>query len=113
MKHWMQQSVPNDAMWLSLCRSYKLLEEIRKKTIEYVNVIADEGLRTIDLEAAIFEWRVCLRAVDDLGTGTIVPTTVSGPPLHAELRRFTELSSRKRSYRVMETFLLKTRATQY
>lgn len=48
---------------------------------------------------------MCLRESNYLETGNILHTSISGTPLHPGLIQFTVAANRKRSYRLMKTFL--------
>ena len=69
------------------------------------NESEDGPVRKLDLEEAITDWRICLRENHYCTEGIILHTSLSGEKLYEGLINFTKEADRKRSYRLIETFV--------
>ena len=106
VKSWIRRGVASDSMWLSICRNYDKLLQMRHKVTDMLKIDSEGSyVRKLDLEDAIVDWRVCLREKQYLVRDSIIHYSISGHKIHDGLVNFTKEAERKRNYRLLETFL--------
>ncbi|XP_071163549.1 uncharacterized protein [Mytilus edulis] len=106
IKSWIRRGVASDNMWLSVCRNYDQLNEIRTKLKKILQLDTDNfNTRKINLDEAISDWRVCLREKEYLLKEKYIHESLQGEKLNEGLLKFTEEANRKRNYRLMEFFI--------
>lgn len=106
IKSWIRKGIASDDMWLNVCRNFDVLNDLRSKICNILNLDkGEEYVRKLDLDDAINDWRVFLREKQYLTREGILHESTDGKPLHGTLINFTKEAKRKRDYRLLEFFL--------
>ncbi|KAK3106985.1 hypothetical protein FSP39_004438 [Pinctada imbricata] len=108
VKAWLKRGVPTDQIWLTTCRNYESLKEVKKIVLSYSTHGSDHaGKSGLNLQHEIDAWRFKLRQSnysDKESNGPLLKS-LSGETLSQSLAKFTAEAQRKRSYRLMDMIL--------
>lgn len=106
IKSWIRRGVATDEMWLSVCRNFEHLNDLRLKLQMELKLTGREvTTRKVNLDDAILDWRVCLREKEYLLKDRLLHESMDGQILHEGLVKFTAEANRKRNYRLLDFFL--------
>ena len=101
---WIPKGVPNDKIWLNVCRNVDPLEKLRSSHFEMIGMTKkDQKYRRRDLSKEIDEWRLVLRKSNYLRKTEFV--SMSGKSLEPDLLNFTSLAKAHRYFKIGSMFL--------
>lgn len=107
VKAWLKRGVPTDKVWLTSCRNHQSLKDMRGKVLKLSGHSVEVSEKEINLDEAVVQWRLRLRQTQYINGhkhGSVL-TSISADVLDQGLSNFTEESSRKRAYRMMDMLL--------
>ena len=107
-KSWISRGVPDDMMWLTVCRNLDGLKKVKNKVKSLTNTqapSADAVYRVLDVSASVEAWRCRLRQTGYLQGTNSNHTSISGEALHPDLNTFKISAEAKRSNRIATMYL--------
>ncbi len=115
VKKWIRNNKPTFQMWVNVCRNCDSLQELQKNLLETIGIEGESntgGKKQLNLNAAIEQWRMAIREKSYFSMNSHLHTSLSGDFLDSGLVDFTDISNRKRDYRILELLLPDTASGQ-